>query len=174
MKELLAPGNLWKRLENFLLSDMKIEKKDLIGLVSRIIVGGVFIYAAFLKLLAPVEEFAYAIESYKIFPYKISFIIANIVPWFELYLGIFILTGVYTVYCSIISVLTFIVFEVLLLQAIVRNLPLTDCGCFGASHSNSIYTEFSLNLLWIFFSIISIFKGKFFSIDSYFEKRSHR
>jgi len=140
-------------------------KKNIIGLISRILVGGVLIYAGFLKISSPVEEFAYAIESYKIFSYKISLILAYFIPWFELYLGVFVLGGVYIRFFSLISVFTFLTFEFFLIQAIVRKLPITNCGCFGSSHSNSIYTEFFLNLIWIILSFVSLFYGNFLSID---------
>lgn len=150
---------------------MIMDKKDLSGFISRILVGGVFLYAGFLKISAPPEEFAYAIESYKIFSYKMSLILAYLVPWFEVYLGVFLLAGVYTVYCSIVSIIMFIIFEILLLQAIIRGLSITNCGCFGVSYSNSIYKEFLLNLLWLIFSTLSVFWGKFVSMDFYFEKK---
>jgi len=148
-----------------------MKKAEIVSLISRILVGGVFIYAGFLKISAPVEEFAYAIESYKIFSYKISLLSAYFMPWFELYLGVFILTGVYIRFFSIISIMTFLAFEFFLIQAIIRKLPITNCGCFGSSHSNSIYTEFSLNFIWIILSFISLLYGKFLSIDLWLERK---
>jgi len=38
----------------------KTEIKDIIGLLARLLAGGVFIYAGFMKAAAPAEEFAYA------------------------------------------------------------------------------------------------------------------
>jgi len=46
--------------------DHKTNVKDILGLLARLAVGGMFVYAGALKLLAPAEEFAYAIETYKV------------------------------------------------------------------------------------------------------------
>ncbi|HBB67889.1 MAG TPA: DoxX family protein, partial [Elusimicrobia bacterium] len=64
--------------------DSKIDFRDAAGLLARLAVGGVFVYAGTIKLLAPAEEFAYAIETYKVTGPALSLWAAYIMPWLEL------------------------------------------------------------------------------------------
>ena len=107
--------------------------KDLLGIAARFIVGGVFIYAGWLKAVAPAAS--------------LTIFIALVVPWLEIYLGLFLITGVFTAYSALCLGATLLGFEGLLLQAIIRKLPVTSCGCFGASKSGSLSHEFIQNLV---------------------------
>jgi len=150
--------------------DEKTGTKDLIGLLARLAAGGVFIYAGFLKASAPPEEFAYAIETYKAVPAGLTMISALAVPWIEIYLGVFLAAGVFT-RCSALAVSAMLLgFEGLLLQAIIRGLPVTSCGCFGSSRSNSLGYEFFQNLLFLAAAAVAWKHGGNLSIDSAIEK----
>lgn len=137
---------------------------------ARLAVGGVLVYASIAKLSAPTEEFAYAIESYKLLSPGLSLVAAHFMQWFELYLGVFVVFGVFTRFFALLSGATFLAFEFFLLQAAIRGLPITNCGCFGSSGSNSIYTEFSLNLIWLALSFLIFKKGSFLSVDSLLDR----
>ena len=149
----------------------KTEIKDIIGLLARLLAGGVFIYAGFIKATAPAEEFAYAIETYKIIPANLAMLAALTVPWIEIYLGVFLAAGVFTGYSALAIGATLLGFEGLLLQAIIRKLPVTSCGCFGASRSNSLGHEFAQNLLFLALTALAWKYGGKISIDSAVEKR---
>jgi uncharacterized membrane protein YphA (DoxX/SURF4 family) len=125
---------------------MNDTRKDYIGLLCRLAVGAVFAYSGAIKALAPAEEFAYAIESYKVLPAALSLWAAYSVPWVELYLGLFLAAGLFTRFSGLLIGLMLIFFELLLGQAWLRGLPITSCGCFGSSGSNSISGEFIQNL----------------------------
>jgi len=143
--------------------------KDLLGIAARFIVGGVFIYAGWLKAVAPAEELAYAIETYKTVPASLTIFIAMVVPWLEIYLGLFLITGVFTAYSALCLGATLLGFEGLLLQAIIRKLPVTSCGCFGASKSGSLSHEFIQNLVLLALTALAWKHGKKLSIDSLIE-----
>ena len=53
-------------------------------MAARLFLGGVFIFAGFLKLSAPVEVFRGMIVSYGILPYGLVGPVAHIIPWVEL------------------------------------------------------------------------------------------
>ena len=144
----------------------KTEIKDIIGLLARLLAGGVFIYAGFLKAAAPVEEFAYAMETYRVVPAGLTIVFALIVPWIEIYLGVFLTAGVFTGYSALAVAAMLLGFEGLLLQAIIRKLPVTSCGCFGASMSNSLAYEFVQNLLLLALAALAWKYGGKVSIDS--------
>ncbi len=144
--------------------------REIMGLLARLLAGGVFIYAGFLKAAAPAEEFAYAIEAYRIIPAGLTMFAAMAVPWIEVYLGVFLAAGVFTRYCALSVCAMILAFEGLLLQAILRKLPVTACGCFGASMNNSLGYEFSQNLLLLALTALAWKYGGKISIDSAVEK----
>ncbi len=136
---------------------MSFEKRrEIVSFLMRIMVGGVLIYSGYLKIMEGVESFVQAIMAYKVVNEKIAYYAALFLPWFELYLGVLLIWGVFNKIMIKISILLFSFFEVLLLQAIIRGLEIKNCGCFGAAHSNSIGVEFGLNLIWIFFLLLAL------------------
>jgi len=144
----------------------KIGIKEMLGVAARLILGGVFVYSGWLKAMAPAEEFAYAIETYRVVPAVLTMFVAVTVPWLEIYLGVFLVTGVFTGYSAFCLGALLVGFEGLLLQAIIRKLPVTSCGCFGASKSNSLSYEFVQNLALLALAALAWKCGGKLSIDS--------
>jgi len=135
----------------------KLTAKELAGLLARLALGGVFIYSGVIKALAPAEEFAYAIESYRLLPANLALWSAYIFPWVELYAGLLLAAGIFTRFSALFNGLLLVFFEFMLAQAWLRGLPITSCGCFGNGGSNSITHEFIQNiglfvLAWLAFS----------------------
>ena len=98
--------------------------------VIRLITGLFFIYAAQSKIVNA-EEFAQAIRAYDIIPDFLSALPAIILPWMELYCGIFLLAGLYTRSSAAIAGVLMVLFTLNVLIALLRGLEI-DCGC-GAS-----------------------------------------
>jgi len=147
----------------------KPELKDILGITARLALGGVFIYAGWLKAVAPAEEFAYAIETYKVVPAGLAMLAAMTVPWIEIYLGLFLAAGVFTRYSAFGLGAMLLGFEGLLLQAMIRRLPVTSCGCFGAAKSSSLGYEFTQNLALVILAALAWKYGGKCSIDSFIE-----
>ncbi|MDO8802886.1 MAG: hypothetical protein Q7R35_00505 [Elusimicrobiota bacterium] len=61
-------------------------------------------------------------------------------------------------------------FELLLAQAWLRGLPVTNCGCFGSSSSNPLWSEFLLNVIWLAAVWVALRFGSRLSLDSILEK----
>ena len=150
----------------------KTSFKDIAGITARLALGGVFIYAGWLKAVAPAEEFAYAIETYKVVPPGLAMLAAQAVPWIEIYFGMFLAAGVFVRYSAFCLGAAVIGFEALLLQAIIRKLPVTSCGCFGSSHNNSLQYEFYQNLVLLALALPAWKYGGKYSIDSLAERLS--
>ncbi|HAH32167.1 MAG TPA: hypothetical protein DCL44_07630 [Elusimicrobia bacterium] len=140
--------------------------KTILAVCSRIILGGVFVYAGYLKAVSPAEEFAYAIEGYKIVPVWAALWTALTLPWLELYLGLMFATGLFTRFCAAGIGALLLGFEVLLTQAWLRGLPVTSCGCFGANGSSSLAGEFAQNIALLVLAVLSFRHGAVFSLDS--------
>lgn len=150
---------------------MKEKTLKIFFVLARLIPAAVLFYAGYLKLSAPPEEFAYAIESYKVVPPQAAILIARGFPWFEVYLGSLLFVGLFQQIMSRLAILVFLGFEGLLVQAVIRGLSVTDCGCFGPKHSNSIGTEIALNIVWLTLLAVTVWKKPEFSLDSFWERR---
>jgi uncharacterized membrane protein YphA (DoxX/SURF4 family) len=143
------------------------------GLVLRMLIGSLFILSGIEKLLSPYQNFLYVIQSYEFFPSFIEELAARILPWFELFLGIFFLLGLWIrpVLFGLISL--FGAFVVLLISALLRQLPITECGCFGEAITLPPWATLSMDS---FFLILLILFARnqhllyFRSLDKYFER----
>ena len=139
---------------------------EILGLLARLAVAGVFIYAGLIKLLAPAEEFAYAIETYKVTGPALSLWAAYIMPWLELFSGLLLAGGIFTRFNALLCGAMLLFFEALLAQAWLRGLPVTSCGCFGSGGSNSLPVEFAQNLVFLALAWLAFRHGGRFSADA--------
>ncbi|HNW43181.1 MAG TPA: DoxX family protein [Elusimicrobiales bacterium] len=144
--------------------------KEIFGLLARLAVGGVFVYSGVIKALASPEEFAYAIESYKVIGAAPALWAAYVVPWVELYAGLLLAAGVFTRWSGLFTGAMLVFFELLLAQALLRGLPVTSCGCFGAAGSNSLAHEFLQNLVFLALLWPALFLGRGLSADALVEE----
>jgi uncharacterized membrane protein YphA (DoxX/SURF4 family) len=113
-----------------------ILRNPYILLISRLVLGIVFIIASVDKIYNP-DAFAASIEAYKLMPYSIINILAVIIPWMELFCGIFLLGGVYVRGSSSLLSILLVVFMFAIISALVRELKI-DCGCFGKEHATPV------------------------------------
>ena len=150
------------------------KRAEILSPVMRIIVGFVFLYSGYIKIVEPRDVFYEAVRSYRIFGDWLSYIISAFFPWFEVYLGLFLVLGLFEKYVIRIGIGIFLIFEMLLLQALIRKLDVVNCGCFGAKHSNPIWVEFLLNIVWLFFLFISSRFRTTFSADHFIENKFGR
>jgi len=108
---------------------IKIFKSKGIQLAARLILGSIFIYASIDKIAFP-EEFAKIVQSYNILPDFLVKITALVLPWIELFFGIFLVIGLFVKKSAII--LTSLLFIFLIASGIQATKgPIEDCGCFG-------------------------------------------
>lgn len=126
-------------------------------LISRYILGTVFIYAGAEKISNP-DAFAQAILNYKLFPIWIINITAITLPWIELVTGILLLFGMYIRINSGIIFSLLLLFEFAIIISLFRGLNI-DCGCFGGGTKIGI-TKLLENFLLILISISLILFDK--------------
>jgi uncharacterized membrane protein YphA (DoxX/SURF4 family) len=74
--------------------------------------------------------FAMQLDSYQMFPAWAISPLAHTLPWVEIALGIFLLTGVGLRYIGIIATLFFAAFWAVIIRAYALHLGI-NCGCFG-------------------------------------------
>ena len=93
----------------------------------RCILGIVFVYASYQKILDP-AKFSRDISNYHIVPFGLENIVALIIPWLELLIGIGLISGIMVDGASLISGGLFVLFIILISQAIIRGYNI-ECGC---------------------------------------------
>jgi putative oxidoreductase len=101
-------------------------------LVSRVVLGGVFLVAGATKIPAP-GSLAASIRSYELgLPEWFVSVSAHALPYLEVLLGLYLLAGLFTKASAWATTALTMVFFVALLQGAARGLEI-DCGCFGSS-----------------------------------------
>ena len=98
--------------------------------ILRVILGGIFAYAAWLKLRDPWAVFAISIDSYQVLPFGAVEIVARGLPWLELLLGIVLVAGLWRGISATAASLLLAVFFLLMIRAMAKGMQI-DCGCFG-------------------------------------------
>lgn len=104
-----------------------------------LVFGGVFVYAAVLKLKDP-GRFLIDIRSFDMLPDPFAAWLALVLPWIELLCGLAVITGALRKGGLVILNLALVGFFVAISIAKSRGLDI-QCGCFGGSESSSNYTE---------------------------------
>ena len=84
----------------------QVIKSEYTGLLFRFVLGYVFIYASIGKIINPFD-FSIAIQNYRILPDSLTNFMAIILPWMELYCGLFLILGIFSrVSAGTLSLLT--------------------------------------------------------------------
>lgn len=100
-------------------------------IICRLILAGVFIYAAVGKITNP-SAFADAISGYRILPIAMVNIVAIILPWGELMAGIALFHRLTMKSGALVLLMLNMVFLVAAISAMHRGLNI-ECGCFTLS-----------------------------------------
>lgn len=98
----------------------------------RLFIGFVFFYSGFSKVMEPVENFKAVLYEYRLIPHFVAPVLMYLVPWVELILGLFLLTG----YAPRLSAKGAILLSGMFVMMLTVQYALTgsfpsDCGCFG-------------------------------------------
>jgi len=99
------------------------------GLVARVVVGGIWIVAGWLKLPDPAEGVR-AVRAYKILPESVVPIVGHGLPALELVVGLLLVLGLGTRIVAVMSALLQLAFIIGISSAWARGLQI-ECGCFG-------------------------------------------
>jgi putative oxidoreductase len=103
-------------------------------LAARLILGAIFIYSAISKLKDPWMLFAMAVNSYQILPEWAVTVVARGLPWFELLLGAFLISGWKLRWSALAADGLLGTFLAVNLYSFIKNphSGAITCGCFGA------------------------------------------
>ncbi len=139
------------------LSLMTISSRGRFGrillLVGRVVLAGILIYAGIEKMQPQpgmawnihsvnlsLLMFSLVVDSYQILPSGTVTLFAQILPPFELFLGLWLLSGIALRLSSLVSALLMCMFVIALGSAFERGLGI-NCGCFGAGVQVAVKTE---------------------------------
>lgn len=101
-----------------------------IALFLRFALAGVFLFAAYNKLINP-QNFSESIQAFHMsLPDWMVLFATYAIPWTEVYCGVALVLGLWTRAAALVFTLLMGVFMVGIVSAINRGLPL-NCGCFG-------------------------------------------
>jgi uncharacterized membrane protein YphA (DoxX/SURF4 family) len=102
---------------------------DVVGLLARLFLGGVLIWAGITKVGRPLTS-QRAVQAYEIMPMDLAGYIGLALPFVEIILGVLLVVGLFTRPVAAVSTLLMVVFIIGISQAWARGLTI-DCGCFG-------------------------------------------
>jgi hypothetical protein len=100
-----------------------------LGLLSRLVLGGVLFAAGWLKIFTPTKS-AMAVRAYEVLPIGLANFVGIALPWLEVGFGILLIIGVAVRLSAIVGGGLMLLFIAAISQAWARGLSI-DCGCFG-------------------------------------------
>lgn len=135
----------------------KLIDNDYLTMCSRLLVGGLFIYASYYKIIEP-GSFAKSIWFYHLVPGSLINLMALILPWVEFIAGIFLILGVMYRGAALWMNVLLVVFIVALATTIARGIDI-DCGCFkeAKSATESAWSSIARNFVLLVFSLQAYF-----------------
>lgn len=101
----------------------------MLGLLARVVLGGVLIAAGALKVTEP-DVAARAVQAYQVLPYDLAATVGHALPVVEIIVGLLLVVGLFTRVSAVVASLLMLAFLVGIGQAWARGLSI-DCGCFG-------------------------------------------
>lgn len=103
--------------------------KEWLGLIARLVTGGVWIVAGALKLGRPADSVA-AVKAYQMLPPSMAEFVGYLLPPLEVAIGVCLVLGLLTRVSATVSALLFVAFIIGIASVWARGIEI-DCGCFG-------------------------------------------
>lgn len=111
----------------------------IVMLLSRLVLGGIFGYAAWVKLREPWMLFAMSVDAYHVLPEWGVVAVARALPWLELTLAVLLVSGLWKRIAMPAASMLLAVFFGLMVRSYVRGEGIS-CGCFGPGEAISPIT----------------------------------
>ena len=130
--------------------------------VARLAVGAIFVYAAYIKLAIPWLTFAMSVDAYQILPDWGVFLVARLLPGFELLIGLLLVSGFALRWSAPVVSLVLGVFLAAMARAYLQGKSI-DCGCFGPGDRlgvSSLVRDSSILALSLFVTISAFLTPK--------------
>jgi uncharacterized membrane protein YphA (DoxX/SURF4 family) len=102
---------------------------DLVGTLARLALAAVWLVSGALKAIDP-DQTVVAVRAYDVLSRGAVDVVAAVLPFLEIAIGLLLLLGIGTRLVAVVSALLLLVFVAGVAQAWARGLSI-DCGCFG-------------------------------------------
>lgn len=99
-------------------------------ILARLVLAAVFLVAAVIKLRQPWLLFAASIDTMQLLPEPAVLLVARVLPWTELLLGVLLLFGAKMRYAAPVATGLLLIFFSVMVKSYLSGLEI-DCGCFG-------------------------------------------
>ena len=111
------------------MKDKFVVAQPWLGLIARLILGGVLFVAGYLKVSAP-DKSQMAVRAYEMLPIPVANTLGLVLPFAEVAMGALLILGSLTRVMAALGGFTMVIFIIAISQAWARGLNI-DCGCFG-------------------------------------------
>ena len=131
-------------------------------IAGRLILGAIFVVAAYMKLKAPWIEFAGSLGGFQLLPDWALEPVAKTLPWAELALGVALISGIWQRWFALIASLLLTLFFSVMVRSYAIGLQI-DCGCFGPGEAlgpKTLARDFSMLALAVAVTIASFRAGR--------------
>ncbi len=131
----------------------------------RMLLGAVFSYSAWCKILAP-QALSDAIVGFEIIPESIALEAAIMLIWLELFCGIFMFLGLWARATVIVITCILTLFEIGLIHVVISGIEVS-CGCFGQFSETPVgWSTIVRNMIQILFCALLLYHGSWkYSLD---------
>jgi uncharacterized membrane protein YphA (DoxX/SURF4 family) len=133
---------------------MSLKSKPIL-IVFRLIVGGVFIWAAVTKIADPLS-FAQDVKNYRLVGQTLSFLTAIFLPWVELIAGVSLIIGIFPRSSALVISGLLVFFIILIAVTMIRGIDV-DCGCFGTFSRKADFLLILEDSIWLIMSLVLLF-----------------
>lgn len=103
----------------------------IVTLAARVAIGVLLVGAGALKI-GHAPELASAIAGFRLLPTAVIPLLALVLPFFEVLLGLYLLAGLFTRIAAWVAAAQFALYAAAIASAVLRGIP-ANCGCFGPS-----------------------------------------
>ena len=103
--------------------------RDIVGTAARLGLAAVFLISGVIKAIDPDATYV-AVRAYDLLPKLGVALVAGVLPWLEIVIGLLLLAGIATRAVAVVSAVLLLGFMAGVAQAQARGLSI-DCGCFG-------------------------------------------
>ncbi len=142
------------------------------SLIAHWFLGGVFIAAAYHKIVHP-DEFALTVATYQILPLNLINLQAIGLPWMELLVGAALIIGIWTRESALVTVGMNIMFIVAIIIVLYRGEEIM-CGCFASADAGHqigwdlVLRDFGLIIIGVYLTTVG---ARYLSVDNALAQR---
>jgi len=145
-----------------------MEIKKYLSLLSRVVLGGVLIFAGIVKL-PNIDTLIWEIEQYQILPTSLAVAYGYVLSPIEIALGVLLLLGIYLRISASISTLVVLSFTIAKINALIRGLDIDVCPCFGPAMPLFLVPSLAIDFVLLMLLIqLLLHKSDFLSLGSRF------